>query len=137
MDTSTRPAALQEQEVYEVPSESRLKQVYIRSKAVVSRRIAGETLIVPVRGKVGDLASIYSFNTTGTLLWDSLETPQNLAGLVDAVQHEYAVDREQAERDVRQFLQDTSSVGLVEIREQMAMAAMNSAAQEMHSISSR
>jgi hypothetical protein len=140
MDTSTRPAALQEQEIYEVPSEPRLEHIYIRSKAVVSRCIAGETLIVPVRGNVGDLASIYSFNATGTLLWDSLECPQNLAGLIDAVQQEYAVDREQAERDVRQFLKDTSSVGLVEIREQVAMAAMNSAAQremremqEMHS----
>jgi len=137
MDTSTRPAALQEQEIYEVPSEPRLAHIYIRSKAVVSRRIAGETLIVPVRGKVGDLASIYSFNATGTLLWDSLESLQSLAGLIDAVQQEYAVEREQAERDVRQFLKDTTSVGLVEIREQVAIAAMNSAAQremqEMHS----
>src|SRR5882757_7233960 len=86
-------------EMVNQPIESQLEQVFIRSKAVVSRRIAGETLIVPVRGKVGDLASIYSFNATGSLLWQTLETPQGLSGLIDAVQAEYAVGREQAEGD--------------------------------------
>jgi len=112
-------------EIVNQPVESRLETVFIRSKAVVSRRIAGETLIVPVRGKVGDLASIYSFNATGSLLWQTLETPQGLVGLIDAVQAEYAVEREQAERDVKQFLKDTVSVGLVEERQEVSMAAMN------------
>jgi hypothetical protein len=137
MDTRTRPAALLEQGICEVPPESRLEQIYIRSKAVVSRCIAGETLIVPVRGRVGDLASIYSFNATGTLLWESLESPQNLAGLIDAVQREYAVEHEQAERDVRQFLQDTTSVGLVEVREQVAMAAISPVRQELQATGGR
>lgn len=103
---------------------SHLDYIFIRSKAVVSRRIAGETLIVPVRGRVGDLASIYSFNATGSLLWQALETPQGLSSLIDAVQAEYAVDRGQAEHDVRQFLKDTVSVGLVEERQEVSMAAV-------------
>ncbi len=103
-----------------------LQQVYVRSQAVVSRRIAGETLIVPVRGKVGDLASIYSFNATGSLIWETLESPKTLADLINAVQQEYAVSSEQAEQDVKQFLNDTLSAGLVEVREQVSMAAMNS-----------
>ena len=115
-----------------------LDQVYVRSQAVVSRRIAGETLIVPVRGKVGDLASIYSFNETGSLIWQTLESPKRLAELIDAVQQEYAIEREQAERDVKQFLNDTQSVGLIEVREEVSMAAMNSTSQgEMHSTGSR
>jgi len=42
------------------------EEVLVRSQAVASRTGAGETLIVPVRRKVGDLASIYSFNETGS-----------------------------------------------------------------------
>jgi hypothetical protein len=105
---------------------SQLQQLYVRSKAVVSRRIAGETLIVPVRGKVGDLASIYSFNATGSLIWQTLESPKTLADLINAVQQEYAVSHEQAEQDVKQFITDTMTVGLVELREQVSMAAFNS-----------
>jgi hypothetical protein len=146
MNTISLPAAIpakikempQRDEVARESHESRLEQFFIRTQAVVSRRIAGETLIVPVRGKVGDLASIYSFNATGSLLWQALESPQNLAGLIDVVQGEYAVEREQAECDVKQFLNDTVSVGLVEVREQFSMAAMNSALQNgMHSTSAR
>src|ERR1700704_6063475 len=47
-------------------------EILIRSESVVARVVAGETLIVPVRAKVGDLASIYSFNGTGTLIWKLL-----------------------------------------------------------------
>ena len=85
-----------------------------RSQSVVSRVIGGETLIVPVRGKVGDLASIYSFNETGSLIWKLLESPIPFAHLVEAVANEYDVERERAERDVRQFVAEMVAVGLVE-----------------------
>ncbi len=138
MHTTLSSPAPEQAEFLNDPAESGPEQVFVRSQAVVSRRIAGETLIVPVRGKVGDLASIYSFNATGSLLWETLATPQGLSGLIDAVQREYAVEHEQAERDVRQFLKDTESVGLVEAREQVSMAAMNSAMPAgIHSTNSR
>jgi Coenzyme PQQ synthesis protein D (PqqD) len=91
----------------------RASQVFIRSRSVVSRTVAGETLIVPVRGKVGDLASIYSFNGTGSLIWQLLDAPHGLADLVDAVAEHYDVAPEQAQKDVTQFLDDMLSVGLV------------------------
>jgi hypothetical protein len=72
----------------------------VRSQSVVARVVAGETLIVPIRGKVGDLASIYSFNGTGTLIWKQLESPKTVVQLAVAVAKEYDVDPSQAERDV-------------------------------------
>jgi hypothetical protein len=115
MDTVPVDAALQTPESQQKSRAS--TDLYVRSQSVVSRRIAGETLIVPVRGKVGDLASIYSFNGSGTLLWESLASPQSFVDLVGAIDREYAVKPEQAERDVRQFLDDAVSAGLIEIRE--------------------
>jgi hypothetical protein len=91
------------------------EQLFVRSQAVVSRRVAGETLIVPVRGKVGDLASIYSFNGTGSLIWELLQSPAGLTELIATVEHEYEVPHGQAEKDVTQFLKDMLSVGLVEL----------------------
>jgi hypothetical protein len=49
--------------------------------------------------------------------------------LIGAVEQEYAVGPEQAERDVTQFLNDMLSVGLVEACPEVEMAAMESAAQ--------
>jgi hypothetical protein len=89
-------------------------QVFIRSRSVVSRVVAGETLIVPVRGKVGDLASIYSFNGTGSLIWQMLDMPRTFTDLIEAVERQYDVGQAQAHRDVTRFMQDLLDVGLVD-----------------------
>jgi hypothetical protein len=90
-------------------------QIFVRSRAVVSRVVAGETLIVPVRGKVGDLASIYSFNETGSLIWKLLDSPRAVGELVSGVAEEYLVDTEQVRQDVVRFLSEMRGEGLVEI----------------------
>jgi hypothetical protein len=90
-------------------------QVFVRSRAVVSRVVAGETLIVPVRGKVGDLASIYSFNETGSLVWKLLDTPRAVGEVVGAVAEQYQVDTEQVRQDVVRFLGEMRALGLIEI----------------------
>jgi len=100
-------------------SETEDARIFVRSQSVVSRRVSGETLIVPVRGKVGDLASIYSFNEVGSLIWQLLEIPRNVSELVSAIAREYNVDPQQAQQDVSKFLNDMLSVGLVEVPDAM------------------
>ena len=98
------------------------QQTFIRSRSVVARVVAGETLIVPIRAKVGDLASIYSFNGTGSLIWKLLESPKTVSELAGAVAREYEVGTEQAERDVVEFVGEMKAAGLVEAPAFMAMA---------------
>src|SRR5450755_4903171 len=88
---------------------------YIRSEAVVSRLIGGETLVVPVRGGVGDLASIYSFNEIGTLIWEALASPISLEELVDLIACKYPGSRDQVLQDVVVFLSDIRSADLIVI----------------------
>jgi hypothetical protein len=104
------------------PAEPR-QQCFVRSRTVVSRVVAGETLIVPVRGKVGDLASIYSFNGTGSLIWQLLESPRPISDLIDAVEREYEVAREQAQPDVMTFVNEMLSAGLLDLCPPGAMGA--------------
>ena len=100
-------------------SEAEDARILVRSMSVVSRRVSGETLIVPVRGKVGDLASIYSFNEVASLIWQLLELPRGVSELVSAVEREYDVDPQQAQQDVSKFLNDVLSVGLIEVPDAM------------------
>jgi hypothetical protein len=88
---------------------------YVRSDAVVSRLIGGETLVVPVRGGVGDLASIYTFNEVGTVIWEALASPRSLEALVDLIQRAYPVSRDQVLQDMVLFLSDIRSAGLLAI----------------------
>jgi hypothetical protein len=80
---------------------------------VVSRVIAGETLIIPVRKGVGDLASIYSLNQVASSIWQALQQPRNKEEIVVEIEREFAGDCRQIERDVDAFLEEMHSAGLV------------------------
>lgn len=86
---------------------------YVRSESVVSRVIAGETLVIPVRKGVGDLASIYSLNAVASLIWRALERPCSREQIVTAIVAEFAAERQQIENDVDLFLEEMGSAGLV------------------------
>jgi hypothetical protein len=80
---------------------------------VVSRVIAGETLVVPIRGSVGDLASIYSLNAVGSTIWQALERPKAVNELAVMLESEYEVSSDQAKEDVEKFVEEMRSNGLV------------------------
>ena len=97
------------------------EEFLVRSESVVARVVAGETLIVPIRARVGDLASIYTFNGTGSLIWKLLESPKTPLQLAAAVAREYEVELARVEGDVTEFVREMKAVGLVEVPAAMAM----------------
>src|SRR5215470_8968741 len=86
---------------------------YVRSSRVVSREIAGETLVVPIRGGVGDLDAIFSFNPLGTDLWQLLQSGSTVEEMVSWVVERYDVTAEQASCDIQQFVGELTRSGLV------------------------
>ena len=88
---------------------------YVRSRAIVSRLIGGETLLLPVRGNVGDLTSIYTLNATATTIWEALETPKSFKDVCDVICRQYDLSREHAEEDVAIFIREICSLGLADV----------------------
>jgi hypothetical protein len=85
----------------------------IRHQDVVTRRIAGETVIVPLTSGVGDLNFIYTLNQPGTLIWDLLDTGASVPRIVDAICLEFDVSKEAAARDITEFLDSLQTAGLI------------------------
>jgi hypothetical protein len=88
-------------------------ELYVRSEAVVSRVIAGETLIVPISKGVGDLASIYSLNPVATTIWETIARPRSKSEIVQVIAREFEAENTQIECDVEAFLAEMESAGLV------------------------
>jgi hypothetical protein len=88
-------------------------ELYVRSETVVSRVIAGETLIVPISKGVGDLASIYSLNSVATTIWEAISHPRSKSEIVQVIAREFETENTQLESDVEAFLVEMESVGLV------------------------
>ena len=85
-----------------------------RSRSVVSRVVADEAMVVPIRRGVPDRDSIYTLNGTGARLWGLLERGQTAEQLSRYLEAEYGVTREQALADTESFLAELKEAGLIE-----------------------
>jgi hypothetical protein len=88
-------------------------ELYVRADTVVSRVIAGETLIVPISKGIGDLASIYSLNPVATTIWEAISHPRSKSEIIQLLAREFEAESAQIERDLESFLVEMESVGLV------------------------
>ena len=95
---------------------------YIRSESVVSRVIADETLIVPIRRGVGDLASIYSLNPVASAIWNAISQPLTKPEIVQVLQREFEAKEETVAADVESFLAEMEAASLVSALDQEAAA---------------
>jgi len=86
---------------------------YERNREVVSRKIAGELVIVPVRNGAGDLNSLYTLNPVGCVLWDLMSEGHTIPEMVERVCEEFEVSAPQAQQDIEAFLDSLLSERLV------------------------
>lgn len=77
---------------------------YRRSEEFVARTIAGETLLVPIRQRLGDLESIYTLNDVATFIWERLAKPATVAEIAAAVEEAFAGKPTEIRDDVEDFL---------------------------------
>jgi hypothetical protein len=85
-----------------------------RSRNVVSRVVADEAIVVPIRRGAADMDSIYTFNETGTTLWAMIEANRSATELAAHLQSVYGLSAENAAADTEKFLADLSEAGLIE-----------------------
>lgn len=81
----------------------------------MTRKIAGETLIVPVRSGVGDLESIYSLNDTGSRIWELIDGTNSVEQIAAKIAEEFDVTIDAARADVEEFIAELKSAGVVKL----------------------
>ena len=90
-----------------------LEKSFIKDENLMTRNIAGETLIVPVRNRVGDLSAIYTLNEVAARVWQLLDSQTEVKGIVNAITSEYKVTADEAAADIAELLQTWEEAGLV------------------------
>jgi len=89
---------------------------YEKDPNVVYREIAEEKILVPIRKKVADMASIYVLNETGARIWDLMDGQRSLAEIRDVLVEEYEVEPQTAADDLLEVLAQLGEAGLVKAR---------------------
>jgi hypothetical protein len=77
---------------------------FVADRALVTRRIGDETILVPVSSRVGDLDSIYTLSEVGSRIWSLLASPVTLAQISAMLCTEYEVSPEVANADAVAFI---------------------------------
>jgi hypothetical protein len=90
---------------------------HVRAGGIVTREIAGETILVPIRQGVGDLSCIFTLNETGSFLWGLIDGERSIDDLVQEVCEAFHVPDEAAARDVAGFLSEMEQAGLLRLAE--------------------
>ena len=74
------------------------------------RKVAGETVVLPVGGEL-DLNMMITLNDTGTFLWERLRSETDENTLAAALLAEYDVDEATAKKSVAAFVKKLNENG--------------------------
>ncbi|RLB87812.1 MAG: hypothetical protein DRH26_14825 [Deltaproteobacteria bacterium] len=84
-----------------------MNSTYARSPDVIARQIEDEYIIIPLVGGIGNIDDcLFSMNKTGKKIWDMLDGIKSLNGIVGDLILEYDIQKDQAKKDVKGFLQE-------------------------------
>jgi hypothetical protein len=80
---------------------------------VVTREIVGETILVPIQGKLADMQRIFTLNDVGAYIWSNLDGSKDLEAICQGLAIEFDVRREQAECDLNEFISELVEAELI------------------------
>ena len=73
-------------------------------KEYILRELAGQNIVVPVGSEAVNFNGVITLNSSGKLLFKTLQNETSKQELIDALLHKYDVSEEQAEKDVEAFI---------------------------------
>lgn len=91
-----------------------LEKCFDKSPNIVSRKIADEVILVPIRQNVGDLESIYTLNEVGVFIWEFLDGKRKAKEIKEMIVEAFDVSPEEAEKDLIEFLLKLEKIGGIE-----------------------
>ena len=86
---------------------------YQKDPSMVSREIAGEVILVPIRQNVGDLESIYTLNETAARAWSLIDGQQTLKDIQETIVAEFEVEDNEAQQDLIELIENLESISAV------------------------
>jgi len=88
---------------------------YKKKDNVVARQVAGEPLLIPIRGKLADMQQIFALNEVAQFIWKQIDGAHTRAQIAEAVVNAFEVSEEQAAKDLDAFLDVLLRESLVEV----------------------
>jgi hypothetical protein len=86
---------------------------FVRSPAVVSREIDGETIVVPICRGVADMDSLFIFNASGSAIWGLLKQNRQESEILAWLADSFDTSETGSAEDLHVFLCELLEAGLI------------------------
>ncbi len=90
-----------------------LHRIFRQQQEMVTREIAGEVILVPVRGKLAQLQRIFVLNPVGAYIWGRLDGERDLEAIRQGLVDTFEVTSGAAEADLLEYLGALQDADLV------------------------
>lgn len=82
-------------------------------KEFIMRKIAGESILVPVGKTAQDFNGMVTLSPTAQVIWDNLEKVDSFDEMVSIITDEFEIDEETAKRDTYLFVNELLKNGFI------------------------
>lgn len=89
------------------------EKVYQKNEEIVFRKIADEAILVPIRGNLADMQRLFMLTPVAEFIWQQLKGDVTLEAVLMKVLDNFEVSREQAEKDICEFVLELNKFGLI------------------------
>lgn len=90
------------------------KKRYKKNHDIVSRKVANQFILVPVRHSIGDLDSVYTLNEVGARIWELIQQTTALLDIRDKIIDEFQASPEEVGKDIEEFIKQLQKIGALE-----------------------
>lgn len=92
-----------------------LECCYQKDQSIVSRKIAEEVILVPIRKNIGDLESIYNLDEVGARIWELIDGKKKIKEIKGILLEEFDVTEQQVTSDIKDFISQLESMGGIKL----------------------
>ena len=96
-----------------ISSCERSKEIYGKKDEIISRKIAGEMLLVPVTGKLANMQRIFSLSTVSGYIWEHTDGRKNVGEITKEIMAVFDIGHQEAETDLLELLDELLKNGLI------------------------
>ena len=87
--------------------------IYRKNPDVVSRNIAGETVLVPISEKTQTAGRLFTLNEVGAFIWESLDGEESVEGILNRILDRYDVGEKSASADLVELIESMERCGMI------------------------
>ena len=82
-----------------------MNTIYTQSTNMVVKEIDEEYVLIPLQHDLQHANKLYTLQHVAAFIWRHIDGTRSLADIADCIVTEYEVSREQAEADLREFVE--------------------------------